>query len=79
MSPARFNRLMRRQLDRFLREEQLGFEQHATLAAFYPVRRWDWLSLGRWFAVFGALSATAGVNAATNGAVTRWRLPRGSC
>ena len=61
MSPARFNRLMRRQLDRFLREEQLGFEQHATLAALYPVRRWDWLSLGRWFAVFGALSAAAGV------------------
>ncbi len=61
MTPARFNRLMRRQLDRFLREEAIDFEQHATLAALYPVRQWDWLSLGRWFAVFGALSAASGL------------------
>lgn len=61
MTPARFNRVMRRELDRFLREGQLDFAQHANLAALYPVRRWDWLSLGRWFAVFGALSAVSGL------------------
>jgi hypothetical protein len=60
MSPARFNRLLRRQLDRFLREERLTFEQHAQLAALYPVQRWDWLSLGRWFALFGAIAAATG-------------------
>ena len=61
MTPARFNRVMRRELDRFLREGQLDFAQHATLAALYPVQRWDWLGLGRWFAVFGALSAVSGL------------------
>lgn len=61
MTPARFNRLMRHQIDRFLREESVTFEQHAMLAALYPVRRWDWLSLGRWFAVFGAISAASGL------------------
>ncbi len=35
--------------------------QHAELAALYPVARWDWLALGRWFALFGALSAVAGI------------------
>lgn len=62
MTPARFNRLLRRQLDRFLREGELAPEQHAALAALYPVARWDWLSLGRWFAVFGALAAVGGVS-----------------
>jgi len=60
MSPARFNRLLRRQLDRFLREERLTFAQHAQLAALYPVQRWDWLGLGRWFALFGAIAAATG-------------------
>ena len=62
MSPARFNRLLRRQLDRFLRDGLLTATQHGELAALYPVQRWDWLGLGRWFAVFGAISAAAGAS-----------------
>jgi hypothetical protein len=60
MTPARFNKLVRRELDGFLRDGRLASEVHARLAALYPAARWDWLGLGRWFAVFGALSAVAG-------------------
>lgn len=60
MSPARFAKLVRRQLDGFLREGSIAPATHARLAELYPLARWDWLSLGRWFGVFGALTAVAG-------------------
>lgn len=61
MSPGRFNRRMQRELDTLLREGVIGADRHAILSARYPVERWDWRSLGRWFLIFGIISAVAGV------------------
>lgn len=60
MTPARFNRVVRRQLNQLLREGLLGEEQHRQIAARYVTAGWDWTSLGKWLLVFGALSAAAG-------------------
>lgn len=61
MSPARFHRRVRRELDELRREGVLDATGHAALAARYPLERWDWRSLGRWFLIFGAISAVAGI------------------
>lgn len=61
MRPARFNRVVHAQLDQLLREGLLDRADHEVLAARHPVGRWDWRSLGRWFLIFGAISAVAGV------------------
>ena len=61
MSPGRFNRHARRELDALLREGVLDADSHGLLAARYSVQRWDWRSLGRWFLIFGAISAVAGI------------------
>jgi hypothetical protein len=60
MTPASFNRVVCGQLDLMLREGLIDGRMHTTLAARYPTARWNWTSLGRWFAVFGAVSAGAG-------------------
>lgn len=60
MSPLRFHRLMRRQLNILRREGLLDSATHARLLATYPVDDWDWLRLGRWFTVFGAISVAIG-------------------
>jgi uncharacterized membrane protein len=60
MTPARFHQRVRRELDKLLREGVLDAETHQRLAERYPVNRWDWRSLGRWFLVFGALSLSGG-------------------
>ena len=61
MSPARFHRRIRRELDALRREGVLDAAAHGAIAARYPLERWDWRSLGRWFLIFGAISAVAGI------------------
>lgn len=61
MSPGRFNRRMHRELDALCREGLLDADSYAALSARYPVVSWDWRSLGRWFLIFGVISAAAGV------------------
>lgn len=61
MKPARFNRVVQRQLNELLREGLLDTPTHATLARRYPVTRWNWTALGRWFAIFGGIALAAGV------------------
>jgi hypothetical protein len=55
------NSVVRGELDQLLREGALDPTTHRQLAELYPLGRWDWRSLGRWFLVFGAVSAAAGV------------------
>lgn len=61
MSPARFRRRVRRELAALRREGVLDDAGFSALAARYPDAGWDWRSLGRWFAIFGGISAAAGV------------------
>jgi len=43
-----------------LREGVIDAPCYQQLLESYPISRWDWSSLGRWFAVFGAISLGAG-------------------
>jgi len=61
MSPAAFNRVVRRELANLRRDGVLDERSYAVLCQRYPVDQWDWLSLGRWFLVFGAISVAAGL------------------
>ncbi|MEZ5739062.1 MAG: hypothetical protein R3E68_06060 [Burkholderiaceae bacterium] len=61
MNAKRFQRVMHRELDTLRREGLLSAQQHSALSALYPLNRWDWSSLGRWFLFFGAISAAAGL------------------
>jgi hypothetical protein len=61
MSPAAFNRVVRRELNTLRRDGVLDEQTYDTLCRRYPVSPWDWLSLGRWLLVFGAISAAAGL------------------
>jgi hypothetical protein len=61
MTPAYFNRVVRRELGKFLREGLLDTKTYDVLQSEYVISRWDWRSLGRWFLVFGAVSCAAGV------------------
>ncbi|MCB9871581.1 MAG: DUF2157 domain-containing protein [Planctomycetes bacterium] len=61
MTPASLNRATRRELDDLLRDGLLAPEQHAALAVRYPVTRWDWRALGRWFLILGAVTLAAGL------------------
>jgi hypothetical protein len=55
------NNAVRGELDQLLREGLLDSTTHRQLAELYPLGRWDWRSLGRWFLIFGAITAAAGV------------------
>jgi len=61
MTPASFNRVMRRELSALRREGVLDERRYETLCQRYPTARWDWLSLGRWLLIFGAISVASGV------------------
>lgn len=61
MSPLSRNRLLRAELDQWLREGSLTPVQHAELAERCSVQAWDWHSLGRWFSIFGGVSVAAGL------------------
>jgi hypothetical protein len=61
VSQARFNTVVRKEIDDLLREAVLQPHQHAAIAELYPVTTWDWRTLGKWFLWFGALSTASGV------------------
>jgi hypothetical protein len=54
------NSVVRAELDQLVREGLLDAATHRQLAESYPLGRWDWRSLGRWFLIFGAITAAAG-------------------
>jgi hypothetical protein len=61
MNPLRFNKLMLVELETLRREGLIDGPVHQELAQLYPVRGWDFSALGRWFLVFGAISAATGM------------------
>jgi len=61
MTPRRFMRLMSAQVESLRREELIDAATYDALAARYETTGWNWLSLGRWLLLFGAISATAGL------------------
>lgn len=61
MTPARFNQKMQAELRRLLRENIFDETTYSKLLERYPITRWDWSALGRWFGVFGAISLAAGI------------------
>jgi len=61
MRPAAFNRVVHRELASLRRDGVLSQATYDALCERYPVTRWDWLSLGRWFLVLGSISAAAGL------------------
>ena len=60
MSPAKFNRVVRGQLEQLLREGRLDDATYTELARRYPVAGWHWQALGRWFLIFGGISLVCG-------------------
>lgn len=61
MNPQRMQRIVRAELGKLRREGITDSETHAALLAQYPVERWDYSALGRWFLVFGAIAFAAGI------------------
>jgi hypothetical protein len=61
MNPRRFNRIVSAELRGLRREGLIDADLHAALAARYGYAGWNWLSLGRWALLFGAVSFAAGL------------------
>jgi hypothetical protein len=61
MNPDRRNRQVHNALDQWLRDGLIDTQAHARIAQLYPLTRWDWRSLGRWFLTFGAISLATGL------------------
>ncbi len=61
MTPLRFNRIMSAQIAGFRREGLIDANAHALLADRYRTVGWNWLSLGRWLLLFGAVSVGVGI------------------
>jgi len=61
INPQSRIRRVRRELDELLREGLLEPATYQQLRERYPTEGWDWRSLGRWFLIFGAVSAMAGL------------------
>jgi len=62
MNPAKFNKAVCDQLEELHRDGLLTQKIFASLKAQYVTDRWDWVSLGRWFLIFGAISVTIGAS-----------------
>jgi len=60
MTPAATNAALRTELEQLRREGLIDNDTLSRLRDLYPVARWDWRSLGRWFLIFGAVSLAAG-------------------
>ncbi|WP_448091613.1 hypothetical protein [Pseudomonas lini] len=61
MNPDRRNRQVHDALDQWLLEGQIDNAAHSRIGELYPLTRWDWRSLGRWFLTFGAISLATGL------------------
>ncbi len=75
MNPRSRNRRVRRELDELLRDGLLELPAYQQLRERYPTEGWDWCSLGRWFLIFGAVSAVAGL-AILGRALFEFTLPK---
>lgn len=56
-----FNRTVRAELRKYLREGLLEPDTYHELRERYPVQPWNWLTLGRWFLILGSLTLAAGM------------------
>jgi len=61
MTPRRFMRIMRAQVETLRREDVIDAGTFAVLSARYETAGWNWLSLGRWLLLFGTVSVAAGL------------------
>lgn len=61
MNPMRLQKIMRREIDTLRREGLISATKYDELQAQYPLHKWDFAALGRWFGIFGAISAAAGL------------------
>lgn len=61
MNPKRMKRIMRGEVDKLRREGLIGASEYESIASRYPQSAWDYAALGRWFLIFGAISAAAGL------------------
>ncbi len=52
---------MRAEINNLRREEVIDSTTHAVLLAQYPLERWDYSALSRWFLIFGAISTASGL------------------
>ena len=62
MNQLKVSKLVRSECDLLLRQGVLSPEIRDEICSLYPVSRWDWRSLGRWFLFFGAISTVAGAS-----------------
>jgi Predicted membrane protein (DUF2157) len=60
MSQKPRNKIIRAELDQLTREGLIDTTVHKNIAQLYPLTKWNWTSLSRWFLIFGAVSAVAG-------------------
>ena len=56
MNQLKRNHLVQQELRELTRLEMISNEQYLQLTARYPISRWDFSSLSRWFIWFGALT-----------------------
>lgn len=61
MNPKRMKHIMRAEVGKLRREEIIDSKTYGELLARYPVERWDFSSLSRWFLIFGAIVFSAGI------------------
>ncbi|MEN3929547.1 DUF2157 domain-containing protein [Microvirga sp. W0021] len=61
MTPKARNAVINSELAELLRDGDITRETYLQLKELYPVEKWDWRSLGRWFLLFGAVSFAAGI------------------
>ena len=61
MNPKRMKHIIRAELGTLLREQVINRETYAELLDQYPVEKWDYSALGRWFLIFGSIAFAAGL------------------
>jgi hypothetical protein len=60
MSQMLRNKVVRAELEQLLRDNLIDASRAQRIAELYPLTKWNWTSLSRWFLIFGAISAVAG-------------------
>lgn len=61
MNPKRMKRIMRAEIAKLRRAEIIDDKTQTSLLAEYPLERWDYSSLSRWFLIFGAIATAGGL------------------
>jgi hypothetical protein len=60
MSQKPRNKIICAELEQLTREGLIDATAHKSIAQLYPLTKWNWTSLSRWFLTFGAISAAGG-------------------